>query len=289
MLKPSMLSRLLLLFAPLALASCSTAPVRDADPALWVVKDDDTTIYLFGTLHILKPGTAWLDDGIRTALDQSQEVILELKPGEAPPGEIGVAKVPLPQQIPAETLRKLKAALVELGQSPDALDRFDPWFAAVTLSNMASRKQGYSVDAGVEQALTADAGKRGVRLGGFETMAEQLGYLAALSPRAQLALLDSTLDGLPKAGATLDATESAWAAGDPAALERLMNAELKTSPELADTMLVQRNRRWAAWIEARMARPGTVFVAVGAGHLAGPDSVQHILMRNGAKVARVAY
>lgn len=284
-----MLRRLLLLVAPLALGSCGAEPVRDADPALWVVRDADTTIYLFGTLHILKPGTAWLDDGVRTALDQSQEVMLELKPGEAVSGEIGVAKVPLPQQLPAGTLRKLRAALVDAGQSPDALDRFDPWFAAVTLSNMASRKQGYSVDTGVEQALTADAGKRGAKLGWFETMAEQLGYLASLSPKAQLALLDSTLDGLPKAGATLDATESAWAKGDPAALERLMNTELKASPELADTMLVQRNRRWAAWIEARMARPGTVFVAVGAGHLAGPDSVQRILMRKGAKVSRVHY
>jgi uncharacterized protein YbaP (TraB family) len=80
-----------------------------------------------------------------------------------------------------------------------------------------------------------------------------------------------------------------WTRGDPEALAREMNDELKSSPEVAKVLLTNRNRTWAGWIKQRMAMPGTVFVAVGAGHLAGPESVQANLAKLGVKATRVRY
>ena len=80
-----------------------------------------------------------------------------------------------------------------------------------------------------------------------------------------------------------------WARGNPDALAKEMNDSLKDSPEVAKTLLVDRNKRWATWIKGRMAQPGTVFIAVGAGHLAGKDSVQAQLKALGVPSARVAY
>jgi uncharacterized protein YbaP (TraB family) len=59
------------------------------------------------------------------------------------------------------------------------------------------------------------------------------------------------------------------------------------SPETYKTMFVERNARWAGWIANRLKTPGTVFVAVGAGHLSGPDSVQSQLAAIGVKSARI--
>ena len=92
---------------------------------------------------------------------------------------------------------------------------------------------------------------------------------------------------MPKAAEQMGRMVDSWAKGDPAGLAKEMNDSLKDSPEVARVLLYQRNARWAGWIRQRMARPGTVFVAVGAGHLAGADSVQSMLSKRGLKVTRV--
>lgn len=284
---------LLLLGLGLALAGCAPKPSgQDADPALWVVRDADTTIYLFGTVHMLKPGLGWFDEAVRAAFDKSDSLMLEVVlPGDAEMAalvtELGTAAGP--SALSAGETEKLHAAVSGLGMAPDALDRSEPWLAATLLASLPLRKLGYDPKDGAEAVLTDAARKAGKQVAGFESVREQLGYFDALSMPAQRALLAETIAALPEAGKSLGEAVAAWSAGDADRLAALVNDDVAASPEVAQALLFRRNARWAEWIAKRMAQPGTVFVAVGAGHLAGPGDVQDELAKRALKVERVAY
>ncbi|HVJ02685.1 MAG TPA: TraB/GumN family protein [Sphingomonas sp.] len=281
----------------LLLAACGPKPpANDADPALWVVKDADTTIYLFGTVHMLKPGLSWFDEGVKDAFDASDSLVLELvmppeREMQALVSELGTTTTgpSLPEQLPPEAAARIRAALPEYGLAPNALDRAEPWLAATMLSSLPLRQLGYDDADGAEKVLSDAAAKAGKPVTGLETAREQLGYFDALPADAQRALLIDTLGDLPDAGATVDRMVAAWSKGDADGLAALMNEDLDRSPELAEKLLAARNRKWAEWLVERMQQPGTVFVAVGAGHLAGGQSVQAELARRGLKVERVEY
>lgn len=284
--------RAFLLTALLLLGACGAAP-REAKPALWAVRDGDTTIYLFGTVHMLRPELRWFDGPIRSAFDASDTLVLELvmpPQGETQalldtlgrtPGDPTVAALP-----PAEHAR-LDAALRSAGLSDRALDRDEPWLAALTLSLLPLQKLGYDDANGAEQVLETAATKAGKQVTGLETAAQQFGYFDHLSAAAQRRLLADTVDGLPGTESMIAATITAWSKGDADSLARLLNADLANNPELRDTLLLRRNRAWADWIRGRMQTPGTVFVAVGAGHLAGSESVLAMLQQAGLKVERL--
>ena len=284
----------------LALPACAQqapAPaVQDADPALWVVKDKDTTVYLFGTIHVLKPGLTWFDEAVRTAFDRSGELVLELvKPSDAEMQQlvlsqgINPAGPTLTEQLPADKRDAYLKALTETGIPAAAFDRMKPWLAGVTLSLAPIQKAGYATANGPEEVLAAAAKTAGKPVIGLETAAQQIGYFGSLSQGAQVQFLVSTVDELPRATETLGRMVADWSRGDPAALAEEMNDSLKDSPEVAKVLLTDRNARWAQWIRERMARPGTVFVAVGAGHLAGTGSVQEQLAGLKIKAKRVKY
>lgn len=288
------LSRALAALAMLVAPAAFAQEHKHADPALWVVKDADTTIYLFGTVHALKPGLGWFDEEVKAAFDRSDS--LELEVVLPPQAEmetlvrtLGANPAPLSDQLPPETAAKLHDALTRMGQSPDALDGSEPWLAAIQLENMPVRDTGYDTANGAEAVLSAAAKTAGKPVAGLETAPQQLGYFDHLSPAAQLALLNKTIDDLPKAQQTLDAIVAAWSKGDEPGIEKLLNTELMRSPELAQALLIQRNRNWTDWIANRMKQPGTVFVAVGAGHLAGAQGLPQMLVRRGFRVMRVHY
>ena len=292
------LSALALLLALPACAQQAPAPAApaDADPALWVVKDKDTTIYLFGTIHVLKPGLSWFDEGVKKAFDGAQTLVLEMvEPDAQTAQKIVAAKAFAPtgstltEQLPPNYRPAFAKAMGEGGVTAQAYDRMRPWFAAVTLSLLPVQKLGYQAANGPEKVLTEAARAAGKQVVGLETFEGQLGIFDTLSPPAQLQLLESTLDELPTAERTFDRLVTAWSKGDPDGVASEMNDSLKDSPEVAQALLVDRNKRWAAWIAERMKRPGTVFVAVGAGHLAGAQSVQAQLGAYRLRAVRVNY
>ena len=289
----------------LALPACAQQPAasapspaaNDADPALWVVKDKDTTVSLFGTIHVLKPGLTWFDEAVKTAFDRSDEVKLEIvmpdpatmqglvqATGVAAPGT-----PPLTERLPEGKRAAFTKAVTDLGLPANALDRYKPWLAATQLSVAPLSKLGYDSTNGPEEVISAAAKQANKPLTGLETPEQQLGFFGSLSDAAQLQFLESTVDELPKLDSQMANMVEDWAKGDPDALAREMNDELKSSPEVARVLLTDRNARWAQWIKQRMTTPGTVFVAVGAGHLAGPDSVQAHLAKLGVKAERVKY
>lgn len=270
---------------------------NDADPALWVVKDEDTTIYLFGTVHVLKPGLTWFDEAVKAAFDGSKELVLEMvEPDAATMQGIVMAKAMAPagaptltSRIPADKRDALAKAAADAGLPTAALDRFDPWFAAVAISMAPLQKAGFDVNSGVEKTLTTAAKASGKTVSGLETAEQQIGFFDSLTDKAQVDYLTSTLDELPKATAQMDTMVKDWAAGNPEALGDLINENLKSSPEVAKTLLYDRNARWATWIGERMKQPGTVFIAVGAGHLAGKESVLEKLKAQKLTAERIKY
>ncbi|UUL83958.1 TraB/GumN family protein [Sphingomonas qomolangmaensis] len=276
--------------------AAAAAPSVDADPALWAVRDEDTTIYLFGTIHVLKPGLSWFDDAVRRAFDQSDQVVLELVAPEPAAMQGLIMKLAvnptgptLTEKLPADKREAYAKAVTGLGLPANAFDRLDPWFASVNLSLLPLQKLGYDPTQGVEAQVSAAAKAAGKPVIGLETAEEQLGFFDALPQPAQVRLLVSTVDELDGLGPMIETMVGAWAKGDPEALGKLMNDSLRESPEVAKVLLNDRNERWADWIEKRLETPGTVFMAVGAGHLAGYDSVLAKLTTRKAKLVRLAY
>lgn len=290
----------LMFVAPGALAQAvvPAAPAtRDADPALWVVKDRDTTIYLFGTVHLLKPGLSWFDEAVRKAFDRSDELVTELG-GSPDPAVVQPLKMQyglnisgpsLTEKLPAEKREAFRAALAQFGMPQAVIDRFDPWLAGTQLSMMTLVKAGYDPKSGVEQALNEAAKAANKPVSGLETIEEQFGFFDNLSEDAQLLMLTEAIDKVDVAPAEFDRLVTEWAEGDAEGLAAIMNEGLRGSPELSKVLLADRNARWADWVKARLKRPGVVFVAVGAGHLAGDDSVQAMLAKRRVKARRVAY
>lgn len=285
---------------PVAATATNTAAApatTDADPALWVVKDEDTTIYLFGTVHVLKPGLSWFDEAVKTAFDKSDQLMLEIV---LPEDQAAMAKEMMPlaidqsgktlsSRLDAEQLKAYQAALASLGIAPAQFDMFEPWFPAITLSVLPLTKLGYDPEQGVEKLLTSSAKKAGKPVAGLETLGQQLGFFDTLPESQQIGFLNSVVRDIDKLGPQLDKMVAQWAKGDPDALAVTMNESLTETPELAKVLLWDRNARWADQLKARMDQPGTVFVAVGAGHLAGEKSVQDYLKARGLTVKRVAY
>lgn len=301
---PGVTAALALLMGTPALAQTATpapaakaAPVAtvDADPALWVVKDSDTTIYLFGTVHVLKPGLSWFDEAVKTAFDQSDELVLELiqpEPAEAQK-LIGALVIdpdgpPLSQKL-SETDRPLLAKALADNSLPAAqFEVIKPWYAALVLSLAPLPKLGYDPSSGAESVLTAAAKSAGKSISALETFRGQLDVFDTLPEATQVTYLHETLRDAGKIGETLDKMVAQWAKGDPEALALTMNEGLD-APELRAALLTKRNINWANWIDDRLKKPGTVFIAVGAGHLAGKDSVQVQLGTRKLVATRINY
>jgi uncharacterized protein len=275
------------------------APLPDADPALWVVKDEDTTIYLFGTFHLLDGKTDWFNDEVRQAFDRSQELVFEINmPGSEQ--EMAAAMQPLifkyaldPEkrklsaELNAEQNKALNEALAVLGVPAGAFDMFEPWFVSMSLSGASAKKLGMTGESGAEAVIRRAAEGRQMSLGAVETLEGQIQMFDNMPRQAQLAQLKSTLENMDESDKMMGRMLEVWNKGDAEGLERVMNEGLGESPELRKILLENRNRAWSEWIDQRLDRPGTVFMAVGAGHLVGPDSVQAFLKQRGIGSERV--
>lgn len=256
-----------------------------AEPALWKVQGPHATVWLFGSIHVLKPGDPWTSPRIEAALKASNALYLEIDNADDPAAlqplmlKYGLDPAhPLSTKLDAKERAALDAALGSLGIKEPALEIMRPWMAGLTLSVLPLVKGGYDPRASVEHALSTAARTLGKPVRGFETAEEQIRYLADLPPAEEVAFLDSAIDDATKGTAEIDATVAAWEAGDTGKIADLMNEDMKAKyPDLYRRLIVERNQRFARQIADLANGTGVYFVAVGAGHLAGPDSVQSML------------
>ena len=286
---------LFLLTAAVAAPAQAPKAAAAARPAMWKVADADTTIYLFGTIHLLPEGLAWRSGAVEQALSGADELVLEVANVSDPMAAAGVMMKlglspglpPVAQRVPKDKQAALKAMIAESGVPEAVLDRMETWAVGLSLLGVTFKRLGLDPELGVETQIEAPFRKSGRKVVGLENVEEQLGFFDTLSEDAQRAFLISTLDDSEEARAQFKAMLDAWVKGDVKGVARTFNDETALSPELRAKLLGARNARWAEWLDARMDRPGTVFVAVGAGHLAGTDSVQALLKKRGLKAKRV--
>jgi uncharacterized protein YbaP (TraB family) len=265
------------------------------EPAVWVLRDADTTLYIMGTVHLLRPEVAWRSDEIDAALAAADTLVLEAdttSPAAGPAMMRFVREEGLFSDggqltnllDPTETV-ELQDALDYVGLPLGSVQPMRPWFAAVNLSVMQMTKDGFDPNAGVEQVLVAEAVRDGKALAYLETVDDQLGRLAGLPDSVQVDFLMTSVESIDESAVMLDAMVDEWIDGDVTGLGLLLaNPAMIGSDEIYDALLKSRNEIWAPKIAAMLDTPGTRLIAVGAGHLAGDDSVIALLRQQGFEV-----
>ena len=264
-------------------------------PALWTLSDEDTTIYLFGTVHILRPDLGWRTAEFEEAFDEADKLVLELDM-ESEEGQRAMARDfmqrgmygdgrTLSGEISDADLDVVESALQPLGIPVAALDPMEPWMVAINLSVLKLQAEGYDPNSGVERVLIAEAREDGKEFGFLETAEVQANIFDTLPEDVQEEFLYETALTLEDAPAMLDQVIEEWADGDVEGLGVLVaNPDTSGGEGIYDALFLDRNASWVPQIEAMLDEPGTIFVAVGAGHLAGPDSVITMLREKGYEV-----
>ena len=287
------------LFAPLAALlafSPAGAATPAARPALWAVSDADTTIYLFGTIHLLPENYAWRTPKIDHAVGGSQQLVVETIVDDKNPQKLFQAlaslafspnQPPLASRVAPEKRAALTEAVRKSGLPPQALDRMETWAAAFILLGNQFKDLGLKGDQGVEMVLRNAFTGQGKPVGELESNVEQLGFFDKLPEAAQRELLEGAIDQSGDMKTEFHQMLAAWAKGDVKGIAKTFNRDLAGSPDLQRSLIKTRNANWSRWIEQRMGQPGALMIAVGAGHLAGSGSVIAMLKRDGYRVRRV--
>lgn len=276
--------------ATLAIFALSRA--AQADPAMWVIRDADSMIYLVGTMHLLKHETEWNKTKVLGVLAGSQELWLEI--ADPTNQSVGLPLIQrygmdrehsLSSKLNRTQLEKLNRVAQQYHVPMATLEPMQPWLAALILTELPLQSAGYDPNAGLDMILKAEAEKRGEKVLGLETMEDQVRFLAELPEPIQIGFLESTLDDVIKGVALMDVLAKAWLNGDLKTINELAVEDVKNNqPEVYRRLLVQRNVQWSEKIVELLKRSGVQLIAVGAAHLAGRDSVQSLLAKRGIHV-----
>lgn len=263
--------------AGLLAALVLSAPAR-AEPPVWVVRDADSEIVLFGSVHVLPPGLAWRPKTLDAAIAAAQDLWFELPNGPAAEAEVARLAGTLGVLPPGQSLFRLlpakdSALLIKVakayGVEPASLDRLEPWLAEVALAGAAYRKAGADTANGVEAQISGSA-PEGVRREAFETPAQQIQMFDATPLADQLASLRETLHELDTDPGAFDKLVKAWMAGDVRGLDQEALQPLReASPSVFQRLVTDRNVRWVEALDLRLKGRGKTVVVVGVGHLVG--------------------
>ena len=279
----------------LALAGC--APRSDsARPALWrVTGPHGAAGFLFGTIHALPRPARWRTARVESALAASDELVVEvaaLDDDSATARAFAALARPVkPKALADRVAPALRPALARLlaRRAPGARDlaTMPSWAAAITLAQVTDA--GSDTGNGIDRALLADERRapHAHAVAELEGAARQLAIFAALPQPAQDALLAAVIAGADHADADAASLAAAWRRGDVAALARETDTGMLADPTLHEALYAARNRAWAASITRRLAAGDHPFVAVGAAHLAGAQSLPVLLAAQGFTVTRI--
>lgn len=267
-----------------------------AQPGLWVVKQGESTIYLFGTVHLLPSDTNWGSPALDKALADSQRLSIEIVDDDSPSMQALVMQHgvdfshPLSTKLDDRDMHRLEkaAADAKVPGGLAALQPMRPWLAALTLTVAPLVQAGMDPSQGVDKQLKARMQQAGKPVDGLETSEKQILMLADLPEAMQLDFLRQSFKEVADGPAKLRELVDAWRRGDTDAIAKVEDEDLrKESPMLYRRLIVERNETWARTIAERLKQPGVSFIAVGAGHLAGPDSVQAQLHKLGVESTRI--
>lgn len=286
-------------YARLWLLGVFAAPIvlvfpANAEPAMWVIRDKDSTVYLIGTLHLLRHEMEWNAAKVEKTVTESTELWLEAAEID---DQVSIAPIvaqygmdrekTLSSKLNAKQKEKLAKVAATYSVPLAGLEPMQPWLVAVMFSVLPLQKAGYDPNRGVDRLLKAQADKEGDKVHGFETAQEQLRFFAELPQAEQIAFLEESLGDAEEGLAQLEKLAKAWIEGDSETLGNILVNELKKeAPALYEKFVVQRNIAWSKKIAEILKGSGVQQIAVGAAHLAGPDSLQVQLEKRGIKAER---
>lgn len=265
-----------------------------AEAMVWEVSKDGNTVYLAGSIHMLKPGDYPLPEAYERAFAAAGHLVLEtdMQAVQSPQFAQQLAqKMTLPagqtlaSVLDADVYQQLATFAAERGVSLQMFAHFQPVFVALTLSVMEMQSLGFAEGVDVKYAEKAIAA--GKTLTGLETPEQQLGFMLAMTQLDPNAFMRYTLEDMKNLASLMGDVVAAFKTGDADKLHRL-SAEpmIEYSRELYDTILTDRNRAWLTEIEQFLQTPETEMVMVGALHLAGPDGLPALLKEKGFSVKR---
>ncbi len=283
--------------APPAAAWVVEAPAPtwapEDDPPLWIVTHEGTTVYLMGSVHMLRPEAYPLDEALTRAFEASRTVAFELDLAEMQAGAAAMMQrgsfqgaESLRDHVSGETFEELEARMGPLGIPPPLLEGMKPWMAALLLSALIVQEAGFEAESGIDLHFYELAREGGKEIVALETLEDQIDVFDGLPLEAQVAYLETTLDELDDAVDRLEEMTALWETGRAEELAHVLNESLEGHPELEERILHQRNRNWIPHIEELLAGPDTAIVIVGMGHLVGEGSVIHLLRERGYQVER---
>lgn len=265
-------------------------------PPVWTMSDEDTVIHFFGTVHLLRPETEWRSEAFETAFAAADKVVFEVDL-KSPEGQSAFMRDfiqrgmyqdggSLRAALPDDDEAVIEAALKDANLYLDAYNAMEPWMAAAMVSQEGLTRAGFDTMSGVDNVLEREAIKAGKSLGYLEDVAAQADAFDLLPESAQIEFLYETSILIDEAASGLDMLVDEWADGDITGLVAVVaNPEAFGAENmLYESLLVTRNAAWVPRIEAMLETPETVFIAVGAAHLVGPDSVIAMLRDKGYEV-----
>ncbi|ODT85153.1 TraB/GumN family protein [Phenylobacterium sp. SCN 70-31] len=285
--------RVLTVLGALAGAVLGLAPAARAEPPVWIVRDADSEMLLFGSVHLLPPGLDWRPRALDAAIVAADDIWFELDVGPEAEREVarlaaGAGVLPpggslLAMLEPEDQTRLIRMA-GRLGVPMANLDRLEPWLAEVALATAAYAKAGATSADGVEAQVAARL-PEGLRRRALETPAEQIGFFDGAPQDVQITSLTRTVAELETdPDGYLDLVR-AWLAGDAQALDREALQPLReASPDAFRRLVEARNIRWTAELDARLKGAGRTVVVVGVGHLVGEGGVPERLRALGYSV-----
>ncbi|HEY7640888.1 MAG TPA: TraB/GumN family protein [Steroidobacteraceae bacterium] len=279
--------------ACVALLLCTAA--RAEQHILWSLQGKTNKVYLLGSIHMLK-ATETLPPAIDAAYRDAEALVMEIDMDDLDAAKmqqdvLELATQPadgtLQQQLGPDVYKQFVNKVQPLGVDPALLDRFKPWFAAITLVEVQMMKLGFDPASGVEQRLTRRAAEDHKPIRGLETAREQLQIMDRLPDKQQREFLLYSVDDAGRMASELDDLLSAWRRGDAPTMAKLLQQGFDEYPDLYRPLTVERNRKWIPQIEQLLDDHDDYLVVVGALHLVGKDSVIDLLERKGYKLQQL--
>ncbi|MBP7951642.1 MAG: TraB/GumN family protein [Verrucomicrobiales bacterium] len=262
---------------------------------VWKVTGGNCTVYLAGSIHLLRKSDHPLPPVFETAYQDASQLVFEI-----PPSEMNDPKV---------AMKMLAAAMLEDGKSlnevlsadgaralqewkGDALTKsvvakMKPAMAALAIMEFEYARLKIRPEHGVEAAFEKKAAADGKPVTGLETVDFQLGLFLDMPLALQDQMLRETLAQLKRTGKIMEEMIGWWRTGDDAALGKSMHEEFADFPEIEKRLLLDRNAAWVPKVEKLLAGDKNTLLIVGAGHLCGKGSVIDLLEKTGRKVTRV--
>ena len=278
---------------PMALLAAALLAVgpASADPAAWrIAGPGGGEIVLLGSMHMLRASDYPLPTAVDGLVDRAETIVMEIDLDDVDlPAQqrVILEKALLPQGtvladvVDGEIYGVLEQGAAQAGIELELLTRFEPWFLAITMLEVGMRKIGFEAERGIEQYVLGLSRGDGKEILGLETIEFQIGIFDAMTPELQREFLAQTLTELEGAETTMNAMTDAWSACE---LERLSDELLGSFdefPGLYDTLVTERNEKWAGSLERMLDDGKRYLVVVGALHLVGSDSVIELMTARG--------